>query len=144
MLVSRRIRAAAGLRRLGLEQRISLAIPFAQMLPAVGQGAIGLQTRADDAGVQSSLTQLNHHETSVACLAERALLRSLGGGCQLPIAAHGLVAGEELKLDGLVASRDGKQIVRDQISGSAREAEHLGTELAARLLAAGARELLES
>ncbi|HXD32370.1 MAG TPA: hydroxymethylbilane synthase [Pyrinomonadaceae bacterium] len=134
--------AAAGLRRLGLTDRVSLAIDPAQMLPAVGQGALGLQTRSDDAPTNAIVGELNHPDTSVACEAERAFLRALGGGCQLPIAAHAVVAGEIVTVDGLVASRDGKTILRDQISGFHGEADRLGTELAAKLLAGGARELI--
>ncbi len=137
------ILAAAGLNRLGLKERISMPITTSQMLPAVGQGAIGIETRDDDSAVRDLVGQIDHEGTRTACLAERALLRALGGGCQLPIAAHGIVAGKELKIDGLVASRDGKQIVRQQISGPIADAERLGNELAQRLLESGARELLE-
>src|SRR6185436_10736261 len=137
------ILAAAGLRRLGLKDRVSFAIPTEQMLPAVGQGALGLQTRSDNAEVNEVVARLNHRNTRLACLAERALLRKLGGGCQLPIAAHAVVSGEELILNGLVSSRDGQTIVRNQISGSANTAELLGSELAQRLVSDGALELLE-
>jgi len=136
------ILAAAGLNRLGLKERISLALPTHQMLPAVGQGAIGLETREADQSVRGVVKSIDHEETRIACLAERSLLRALGGGCQLPIAAHASVSGEELNIDGLVASRDGKQIVRHRISGSTAYAERLGSELAERLLEGGARELL--
>lgn len=137
------ILAAAGLNRLGLKQRISLPIPTNQMLPAVGQGAIGIETRAADESVRGIVNSLEHEETRIACIAERSLLRALGGGCLLPIAAHAMASGEELNIDGLVASRDGKQIVRHRISGSTAYAERLGSELAERLLEAGARGLLE-
>lgn len=137
------ILAAAGLNRLGLKERISLHIPTEQMLPAVGQGAIGIETREDDPGVRSVSSSIDHEETRIACLAERSLLRALGGGCQLPIAALATVAGEELRIEGLVASRDGKQIVRQQISGSTENAERPGSELAEILLERGARALLD-
>jgi hydroxymethylbilane synthase len=137
------ILAAAGLNRLGLKKRISMHIPTEQMLPAVGQGAIGIETRRDDSSVMAVLSSIDHEETKITCLAERSLLRALGGGCQLPIAAHAMVADEELRIEGLVASRDGRQIVRQQISGSTTDAEHLGNELAERLLENGARELLD-
>ena len=136
------ILAAAGLKRLGLSNRISLALSPEQMMPAVGQGALGLQTRANDSKAREVLARLDHPTTRMACTAERALLRSLGGGCQLPIAAHGTVSGDELRLVGLVASRDGKEVARDQISGPAAEAEHLGVQLAEQLLASGAKDLL--
>jgi hydroxymethylbilane synthase len=137
------ILAAAGLRRLGLTQRISAAIPTEQMLPAVGQGALGIETRSDDPDAKKAVAKLDHQTTRIACTAERALLRALGGGCQLPIAAYCVVHDQELRIDGLVASRDGKQIVRHQISGSTADAERLGGELAGHLLGLGARELLD-
>jgi hydroxymethylbilane synthase len=137
------ILAAAGLRRLGLKDRVSFVIPTEQMLPAVGQGALGLQTRDDNVDVNEVVARLNHPNTRLACLAERALLRKLGGGCQLPIAAHAVVSGEELVLDGLVSSRDGQAIVRNQVRGSANDAELIGSELAQRLVSDGALELLE-
>jgi hydroxymethylbilane synthase len=136
------ILASAGLRRLGLEGRISAAIPPEQMLPAVGQGAIGVEIRADDSVAGNLVTKLDHEATRIACTAERALLRALGGGCQLPIAAHCVVHYHEMRIDGLVASRDGKRIVRDHISGSNESAEQLGADLANRLLERGAKELL--
>ncbi len=136
------ILASAGLRRLGLESRISTAIPKEQMLPAVGQGAIGIEIRTDDSAAMNVVTKLDHEATRVACTAERALLRALGGGCQLPIAAHAVVRDYKLRLDGLVASHDGKRIVRDHIAGLAEDAETLGGDLANRLLEQGAKELL--
>jgi len=136
------ILASAGLRRLGLEGRISGHLPLEQMLPAVSQGALGVEIRADDSAALNVVTKLDHEATRVACTAERALLRALGGGCQLPIAAHAAPCDHELRIDGLVASRDGKRIVRDHIAGSTRDAEKLGGDLANRLLELGAKELL--
>lgn len=136
------ILATAGLRRLGMEQRITATIPTDQMTPAVGQGAIGIQTRSDDERSVELVRTLDHEATRIACTAERALLRTLGGGCQLPIAAHGVVFHHELRVDGLVASRDGSQVVRDHISGSSENAEQLGLELGKRLLERGAAGLL--
>ena len=135
--------ACAGLRRLGLENRISAAIPASQMLPSPGQGALAIETRADDQETSALLARLDHKFTRLACIAERAFLRSLGGGCQLPIAGYAAVRDKNIKLDGLVADTQGKKIVRDRISGSIDDAELLGSELAERLLASGARELLE-
>ena len=137
------ILAAAGLRRLGLSDRVSLAIDPSQMLPAVGQGALGLQTRSDDKAVNEIVCRLDHLPTRVACTAERAFLRALGGGCQLPIAAHGEVQGSELRLDGLVASKDGRQVLRDRIRGTEDDSEALGTGLAERLLQNGAEQLID-
>ena len=134
--------ACAGLRRLGLEQRISVALAAAEMLPAVGQGALGIETRADDEDTMAAVSKLDHKFTRLACTAERAFLRSLGGGCQLPIAAYAVVREKRIKLDGLVADPEGQRIVRERISGGLDEAEQLGTILAERLLGQGASELL--
>jgi hydroxymethylbilane synthase len=136
--------ACAGLRRLGLEHRISVAIPSEQMLPSPGQGAVAIETRSDDPELADALGKLDHKFTRVACTAERAFLRALGGGCQLPIAAYASVRDKTIRLDGLVADRQGKQIIRDRISGAIDDAEQLGSELAERLLANGAQDLLDS
>jgi hydroxymethylbilane synthase len=136
--------ACAGLRRLGLEHRISAPLAAIQMLPAVGQGALGIETRADDEGTIDAVNQLDHKFTRLACLAERAFLRSLGGGCQLPIAAYAVVREKRIRLDGLVADTQGKHIVRDRVSGGLDEAEELGSRLGEQLLRRGARALLEA
>ncbi len=136
--------ACAGLRRLGLESRISAALPTSQMLPAVGQGALGIETRVGDEAANQAAGKLDHKFTRLACLAERAFLRSLGGGCQLPIAAYAVVREKRIRLDGLVTDIRGKQIVRDRLAGGLDEAEELGRRLAEQLLARGARELLAS
>ncbi len=136
------ILASAGLRRLGLENRISVAIPTDEMLPAVGQGAVAIETRSDDQFAIETVSKLNHTETRIACAAERALLRSLGGGCQLPIAAHGVVCSHQLRLEGLVAKPDGSQFVRDSMAASVDYPEELGAKLAARLINLGAEGLL--
>jgi hydroxymethylbilane synthase len=136
--------ACAGLRRLGLEHRISAPLAAIQMLPAVGQGALGIETRADDEGTIDAVNRLDHKFTRLACLAERAFLRSLGGGCQLPIAAYAVVREKRIRLDGLVADTQGKHIVRDRVSGGLDEAEELGSRLGEQLLRRGARALLEA
>jgi hydroxymethylbilane synthase len=136
------ILACAGLRRLGLEHRISAALPTSQMLPAVGQGALGIETRADDAETIEAISKLDHKFTRIACVAERALLRSLGGGCQLPIAAYAVVREKRIRLDGLVCDSSGTRMVKDRVSGNLDEAEELGARLGEQLLARGARELL--
>lgn len=138
------ILASAGLKRLGLADRISVAISPQQMLPAVGQGAVAIEVRGDDETSLNAVRSLDHYSTRLACLAERSFLRALGGGCQLPIAAHAVLEGDELAVDGLVASQDGKQIVRDVISGKAADAELLGTQLAERLISLGANSLLQN
>lgn len=136
------ILASAGLRRLGLAHRISAPIEIDEMLPAVGQGALGLETRSDDEETLELLAPLNHAQTRAACTAERALLRALGGGCQLPIAGHAVVSNEQLQLFGLVAEPSGLKIIKDSLAGTASNAEELGRELAARLLKGGAELLL--
>lgn len=136
------ILAAAGLRRLGLESRISLSLSADEMLPAVGQAALGLETRADDGETRRIVEQLNHRETFAACTAERALLRHLGGGCQLPIAGFAEARGDTLFLRGMVAAPNGEHLIRDQLRGRIMEAEQLGERLAARLLKRGAEEML--
>ena len=136
------ILASAGLRRLGFGGRISAAIAQAEMLSAVGQGSLGIETRADDGEVNALVARLDDPRTRAAVTAERALLRSLGGGCQVPIAAHATVEGGRLKLDGLVATLEGTHVLRDSLEGDAGEAKRVGEELAARLLGRGAGELL--
>jgi hydroxymethylbilane synthase len=135
------ILASAGLRRLGLANRISAPIEIEEMLPAVGQGALGIETR-DDEEMQTLLSALDHPSTRAACMAERALLRALGGGCQLPIAGYATVTGERLKLEGMVAAVSGETIIRDSIEGAPLEAEQLGGELGLSLLKNGAQSLL--
>ena len=136
------ILASAGLRRLGFGERISAAIEQEEMLSAVGQGSLGVETRADDAETNALVSRLDDPRTRAAVLAERALLRHLGGGCQVPIAAHAQVEGGRLKLDGLVATLDGTQVLRESLDGDAADAARVGEELAARLLERGAGELL--
>lgn len=136
------ILATAGLVRLGLHDRISARISVAEMLPAVGQGAVAIETLERNEYAVEATRKLDHLQTRLACLAERSFLRSLGGGCQFPIAAHALVDGDSLHLDGLVAAPDGSKILRDSITGSAAAAEPLGSQLADRLLQQGAASLL--
>jgi hydroxymethylbilane synthase len=130
--------ASAGLLRLGLGDRISARIPIEEILPAVGQGAIAIEIRSDDKFAVESTSRLDHRETRLACLAERSFLRGLGGGCQLPIAAHATIAGDMLMLDGLVAKPDGAQIWRDHSTAPANQAEETGSALARLLLDRGA------
>ena len=137
------ILASAGLVRLGLQDRISLRIPISRMLPAVGQGAIAIETRSNDEVAIEITRALDHRETRLACLAERAFLRGLGGGCQLPIAGHARLEGNVLKLDGLVARPDGSKRVQDSLSGPPTNAEELGASLASMLIERGASTLLQ-
>lgn len=133
--------AAAGLQRLGWEKRITEVIPFDICLPAVGQGVLAIETRADGPARQL-VAFLHHHETGLAVAAERACLSVLGGGCQVPIGVYGTVQGDTLSLTGVVASLDGRQAVRQQVTGAASEAAALGRELGRRLLACGGRKIL--
>lgn len=137
------ILAAAGLNRLGFTDVVTELLDTDFSIPAIGQGALGLECRLDDNATIEALAFLNHADTAAAVAAERALLKRCEGGCQVPIAAHGTVNGDTLTLVGFIASVDGKQTVRDSISGSTADAVKLGTELADRLLAAGGKAILE-
>ncbi len=134
--------AAAGLRRLGLESRISALIPTSEMLPAVGQGALAVETRASDYAAIEIVSRLNHEATRLACMAERSFLRALGGGCQLPIAGYAAVSEHEISLEGLVANPEGKEVLRDKLVGPRANHEQLGAQLASLLLERGASKLL--
>jgi hydroxymethylbilane synthase len=135
--------AAAGLIRLGRTDTISQYLPPELMLPAVGQGALCIEHRADDEATRQLLEPLEHAPTRLATSAERAFLHRLEGGCQVPVAAYGQVASDRLHLQGLAASLDGKQLVRLEIEGPASTATNLGSQLAERVLAAGGEEILE-
>lgn len=137
------ILASAGLRRLELDDRINAVISPEEMVPAVGQGAIAIETRADDEFVIETTAALDHEQTRLCCLAERAFLRGLGGGCQFPIAGHAFIDEDMLKLDGLVSTPDGAQILRDQLAGPPDDAETIGAKLAAQLIERGADSLLD-
>src|SRR6185369_11255142 len=130
--------AAAGLTRLGWADRIAETLAPELMCPAVGQGALAIETRAGEHACQT----LDHAETRAAVTAERALLRSLGGGCLTPIGAHARVEGGRLQLMGIVISTDGAQSVRGQGEGLAQEADRIGAELGERLLRQGADQIL--
>lgn len=137
------ILATAGLKRLGLEQYITQILPAAICLPAVGQGALAIETRQDDAEVLSVLEFLNDSETIAAVTAERAYLREVQGGCQVPVGVHGEVNGDQLLLEATILKIDGTKEVREQICGSCSEAEELGIKLAQQMLAAGGKEILD-
>ncbi len=137
------ILAAAGLNRLKLSRRVTSLFEPAEMLPAVGQGAVGIEMRMADKELLAGLDFLGHRDTTVAVTAERAFLLTLEGGCQVPIAGHCQVDGDNIILQGLVASVDGKQVLKKTINGLASEAESLGKKLAHELLDMGARAILE-
>jgi hydroxymethylbilane synthase len=136
------ILAQAGLERLGLGGAITEVLDPSWMLPAVGQGALGLECRAADQATLELLQPLNHLPTRQAVLAERALLRGLGGGCLVPIGAIGMVSEDVLTLSGAVVQPDGARRIEGRVTGPAADAEALGRQLADQLLAQGARGLL--
>jgi len=135
--------AAAGLQRLGMADRIASLLSPDLSLPAVGQGAIGIEAREDDDAVLGMLSSLDHGPTRTCVTAERAMNAALDGGCQVPIGAHAELRGEELELRGLVGTPDGQRIVRTRVSGPARDPEEIGRRAAAELIAQGAREILD-
>jgi hydroxymethylbilane synthase len=135
--------AFAGVKRMGLEERITEIIPTEISLPAIGQGALGIETRREDDEVEGRTQILNDPASSIAISAERAFLKRLGGGCQVPVAAFGRTVGAILQIDGMVGTIDGKRLIRHHVEGSIEEAESLGIQLAEVLLIKGAREILE-
>jgi len=137
------ILASAGLLRLGLADRITDYVPTEHMLPAVGQGALGLEIRKTDKRTAELLAFINHKDTELSVRAERAVLRELGGGCQVPIAAYAQIRGEDINLDALVASVDGRRIIKDKIAGKTDDPEGAGVRLARRLLDSGAKQILD-
>lgn len=138
------ILAAAGLIRLGFEDRIRASIIVEHSLPAGGQGAVGIECRVGDAELQQLLAPLNHTETALRVTAERAMNKRLNGGCQVPIACYAILEGEQLWLRGLVGEPDGSRLLRAEQRGSAEDAERLGTEVAEALLAQGAGDILKA
>lgn len=136
------ILAAAGLIRLEMSERIKQTIATDVLLPANGQGAVGIECRSDDAAIKALLAPLEDTETRYRVLAERAMNRGLEGGCQVPIGSYSEIKGDTIHLRGLVGSLDGKTIIRDEISGPVQEAEKLGLELANKLLSQGADVIL--
>jgi len=136
------ILAAAGLTRLGLGDAIREYLDSTEMCPAAGQGALAIETRADDVKTIADLKFLDHAPTRIAVDCERAALNALGGGCQVPIGVYAQLRGQELLLQAVVASPDGRQVVREQRSGS--DPRKLGTEVARALLARGAQNILDA
>ncbi|EGQ7983172.1 TPA: hydroxymethylbilane synthase [Vibrio vulnificus] len=136
------ILAAAGLKRLELEERIRSFIEPEQSLPAVGQGAVGIECRTNDERILKLLEPLNHADTADRVKCERAMNLTLEGGCQVPIGSYALLEGDEIWLRALVGEPDGSEIVRGEIRGPRAQAEQLGVQLANQLLNEGAREIL--
>jgi hydroxymethylbilane synthase len=136
------ILAVAGLKRLGYFDRITQILDDDVMVSAVGQGALGIMCRLGDDATQKVLQPLDHIPTRTAVTAERALLRSLGGSCQVPVAGRAMVAGDKLTIKGLIASLDGTRAISNELIGDPQRAEQLGLELGERMLSMGAGEIL--
>lgn len=136
------ILAAAGLKRLERENEVSFYFGTDEMIPAVGQGVIAIEARQDDRAVIELLDAENDSDSAAAVIAERALMRQLEGGCQVPIGAHATVRGDSLTLHAYLGSLDGTRSIRDQITGPWKEAAELGENLAIRMYEAGGDEIL--
>lgn len=135
--------ASAGLKRLKLEERIRSFIEPEESLPAVGQGAVGIECRLNDDRLRKLLEPLNHQDTQDRVLCERAMNLTLEGGCQVPIGSYSLLDGDNIWLRGLVGEPDGSTIIRGEIRGQRKDAEQLGITLANQLLNDGAKDILE-
>lgn len=135
--------AAAGLKRLGMEERIARALPPEEMLPAIAQGVIGIECRSNDARVKALISALNDPYTALRTAAERAMNARLAGGCQAPVAGYSELDGDLLHLRGLVGRTDGSDMVRGDISGPPADAASLGEQLAEDLLLRGAKSILD-
>jgi len=135
--------AAAGMKRMGRRKEISQYIPLEVMMPSVGQGVLGIELRKDDRKAEDLISPLNHPDTLVEISAERAFLRRLGGGCQVPIAGIARKHGDRLVIKGLVGSVDGKVMIMDEIRGSSGDWEDMGNTLAENVLSRGGRAVLD-
>ena len=134
--------AVAGLKRLGFAHRITEILPKDILLPAVGQGALAIEAREDDGSVREMIAFLNDEGTVNCARAERAFLAKVEGGCQVPVGVYATANGEELCVEAVIASLDGKRLYRDAMHGSCKDAKEIGTALAEKLLEAGGREIL--
>ena len=137
------ILAFAGVKRLGLDKYIKQVIPVEIILPAVSQGVMGIEIRENDNEVSGIVRELNNKTSEIETRAERSFLKSLQGGCQVPIGAYSRIENDMITLEGMVASIDGKAVIRDKIEGSIGNPEKVGEELAERLLQQGAGEVLQ-
>jgi hydroxymethylbilane synthase len=137
------ILAHAGVVRLGWEARITEILPLETMLPAVGQGALAIEIREDDTTTREKVQALHHDSTAKSVLGERALLRYLEGGCQVPIGTYGRIEDGRFCLDAIIGSIDGRRVVRGEIAGAPAQSEQLGENLARHLLSKGGKEILE-
>ena len=137
------ILAVAGLRRMGLSARITEILPYTIMLPAIGQGALGLEFRSADSHTRDVLVRLHHEDTALMVRAERAFLARLEGGCQVPMGAYAVLEGDEILLTGFVADEEGKRMIRMETKGPASDPEAIGDALGLEILHAGGKEILE-
>ena len=138
------ILAYAGVVRLGFHSRITEVLPVDKILPAVGQGALGIEIRVEDSELKKIIKPLASEATTFSTLGERAFLHELQGGCQIPIGAYGRIEKNEFIMDGLIGSLDGKKIIRGEIHGKPEQAENLGRQLAKTLADSGGKEILDS
>lgn len=136
------ILAAAGLKRLGLESRITQYIPTEQSIPAVGQGALGIEVHMKRQDLLSVLAPLNHPDTAMCVEAERSMSRALAGSCQVPLGAYAERRGTKISMTGFVASIDGREMLRETVNGNAEQPEKVGQMLADKLIARGADRIL--
>ena len=136
--------ASAGLRRLGWEKRIAELLDPDAMCPAVGQGALAVETRDDNGPAQRVARSLDHPDTRTAVTAERAVLAALGGGCQVPIGAYATVDDHSVQLRAIIVSPDGTEIVRKQATGPRADAVSIGRTLGEQLLSEGGKQILEA
>lgn len=136
--------ALAGMNRMGISEKITQIIPGDIIVPAIGQGALGLELRVDDPETAGLISFLDDPESRIAVLAERAFLKCFGGGCQLPIAARAEVNEDVVNIVAVVASLDGKTLIKDQAAGSVQHAESLGKRTAQRILKKGGKEIMDS
>jgi len=135
--------AAAGMKRIGRAAEISQYIPLEVMMPSAGQGVLGIELREDDTGTRDLVSPLNHLDTVVEISAERAYLRCLGGGCQVPIAGIARKQGDTLVIRGLVGSVDGRVMIMDEIRGNSADGEDMGCTLAEHILSRGGQAVLD-
>ena len=136
--------AAAGIIRLGLQERIVEYLPLSGCLPAVGQGALAVEIRQGDGEIAALVSRLDNRDVRAGVTAERAFMRALEGGCQAPVGAYGVVERGKLWLRGAVAALDGSRVIRVELRGDAAQAELLGARLAEMAIERGAREILEA
>ncbi|HHG73554.1 MAG TPA: hydroxymethylbilane synthase [Persephonella sp.] len=137
------ILAYAGLKRLGLQDRVKQIFETDYMIPAVAQGFLGIEARLDDEKTREIVSVLNHKESEIRAKAERAFLKTLEGGCQVPLAGYSEIKNGRIRITGFVSDLEGKRVFKDSIEGSVEQPEKIGIELANRLLDMGAREVLE-